>query len=72
MSSNNGSVSELQLTELNEPEVGAPVEIETPAGTIRATWLGKVGDGPGAMSLKEAMQMMSDLAAEREYESEPV
>ena len=49
--------------EIEEGEVGEPVEIETPAGNLRATWLGKVGTGPGAISLTEAMRLMQDIAA---------
>jgi len=63
-------VPELELTELVEGEVGEPVEIETPAGTIRATWLGPVGNGPGAMTLTEAMQLMCDLEREKEVAPE--
>ena len=63
------SIPELQIDEIQEGEVGEPVEIETPASTIRAIWLGPVGTGPGAMSLTEAMQLMNAIAAERQAQS---
>jgi hypothetical protein len=42
------------------------VEITTPAGTIRATWLGTVSNGK---ELAEAMRLMWDIATERETET---
>jgi hypothetical protein len=59
-------IPELELVEFVEGEVGEPVEIETPAGTIRATWLGTVSNGK---ELAEAMRLMQAIAAEREAES---
>ena len=56
-------IPELELEEFVEGEVGEPVEIETPAGNIRATWLGTVSNGK---ELAEAMRLMWDIAAERE------
>jgi hypothetical protein len=58
-------IVELELVELEEGEVGEPVVIETPTATFTATWLGVVGNGPGAMSLAEAMRLMADLERER-------
>jgi hypothetical protein len=52
--------------EFAEGEVGEPVEIETPAGTIRATWLGTVTNGK---ELAEAMRLMWAIASEREGEN---
>jgi len=58
-----GKVVELGLVELEAGEVGEPVVMETPAGSVRATWLGTVSNGK---ELAEAMRLMWDLAAERE------
>jgi hypothetical protein len=53
----------LELVELVEGEVGEPVEIETPVGKVRATWLGTVGaDG---WDLTQACKLMIDMAKER-------
>ena len=60
-------IPELELVELVEGEVGEPVEIEMPAGTIRATWLGTVSNGK---ELAEAMRLMWDIARERSAEVE--
>jgi molybdopterin-binding protein len=60
-------ITELDLVEIVEGEVGEPVEIETPTGTVTATWLGTVSNGK---ELSAAMKLMWDLAAEREAQAE--
>ena len=62
-----GPIPILELVEFEEGEVGEPVEIETPAGTIRATWLGTVSNGK---ELAEVMRLMQDIAREREGETD--
>jgi len=59
-------IPELELEEFVEGEVGEPVEIETPVGMLRATWLGTVSNGK---DLAEAMRLMWDMAAEREAQT---
>ena len=60
-------IPEFELVEIEAGEVGEPVENETQAGTIRATWLGSVSDGK---ELAEAMRLMIALAIERKGEAE--
>ena len=55
---------ELELVSFYEGEVGEPVEIETPQGTIRATWLGTIGRN--GWSLADACKLMAEIAKERE------
>ena len=69
MSDNGNKPVELGLVDLEAGEVGEKAEITTPAGTIRPTWLGVVGDGPGAMSLTEAMRLMCEIDEEREAQA---
>ena len=63
----NEPIPEFELVELVGGEVGEPVEIETPTGTIRATWLGVVGDN--GWDLTQAMQLMADMERERRGEA---
>ena len=63
------AMKELQLLDLEKGEVGEPVVIETPAGEIKATWLGTVSNGK---ELAEAMRLMAAITDERRGEVEPV
>ena len=58
---------EPELVEIEEGEVGEPVVIETPAGEIKATWLGSVSNN---RELAEAVRLMAAIDAEREGEVE--
>jgi hypothetical protein len=56
-------VPELPMEEIEAPEVGDDVLIDTPLVAMRATWLGKVSNGK---ELAEAMRLMAGIMAERE------
>jgi hypothetical protein len=60
-------ILELDLEELTKGEVGEPVDIETPMGKIRATWLGTVSNGK---ELAVAMKLMWELSTERKAQAE--
>jgi hypothetical protein len=54
--------TDLELREIERGEVGEEVTIETPAGTLKATWLGRVSNGK---ELARAMRLMCDIADEQ-------
>jgi hypothetical protein len=51
-----------------EPEVGEPTDIVTTKGTIRAIWLGTIGEN--GWNLTKAMRLMVNMEREREDETE--
>jgi len=53
----------LDLVDIERGEVGEPVHIQTPAGTVKATWLGSVSNGK---ELARAMRLMIGIHSERE------
>ena len=60
-------IPEYELTEFVEGEEGERVEIETPAGMIRATWLGTIGEN--GWTLTDAARLMCEIVDERDAQS---